>query len=303
MDTFNYNSHILAVLNQKGGVGKTTVASIIAEYFAIHGEGDVLVVDLDMQCNSSDFWVGMEAQAQANGGQLPPRHPDYDGDPSLEERSTIADIFFGKGVLPHQTYMNKAAGYANAVDIMVGHPALLEQVNTVYDNASGKIATEIVHRLGEFLHLPEVSEAYKLIILDTGPSRNPIFRAAVRAATHVVIPFEPEDKSLQGINSMLQVIQAENFGRDDDDQLSLIGLCPNKVRMNTNLHKTTLAYLHNEMSTIMFPEDIYLPQSTAFPERDIKGISPKSIYQITSSHPARKHSESVGRFVMNSIFG
>jgi chromosome partitioning protein len=57
------------------------------------------------------------------------------------------------------------------------------------------------------------------------------------------------------------------------------------------------------MSAIMFPEDIYLPQSTAFPERDIKGISPKSIYQITSSHPARLHSERVGDFVMSRIFG
>ena len=302
MATFNYNSNVLAVLNQKGGVGKTTVASIIAEYAALHGSGDVLVVDLDMQCNSSDFWVGMEVSSKSVGGQLPPLHPDYDGDPSMEERSSIADIFFGKAVLPHQTYINEDSGYAHSVDVMVGHPALLEQINSEFDNASGKIASEIIFRLGEFLHLPEVAEAYDLIILDTGPSRNPIFRAAVRAATHVLIPFEPEEKSLQGINSMLQVIQSENFGRDDDDQLTLIGLCPNKVRANTNLHKSTLAMLHQKMPGLMLPDGVFLPQSTAFPERDIKGINPKSIYQIAKNHQARLHSEAVGEYVLSRIF-
>jgi chromosome partitioning protein len=56
---FTYKSKVLAVLNQKGGVGKTTVASVIAEYTAIVAHKSVLVVDLDMQCNSSDYWVGM----------------------------------------------------------------------------------------------------------------------------------------------------------------------------------------------------------------------------------------------------
>ncbi len=302
MASFDYNSTVLAVLNQKGGVGKTTVASIIAEYAAINGDGDVLVVDLDMQCNSSDFWVGMEASATSAAGQLPPRHPDYDGDPGMEERSSIADIFYGKAVLPHPTFMNTDAGFKNGVDIMVGHPVLLDEINNEYDSASGKIATEIVNRLGEFLHLPDVADAYSLIILDTGPSRSPIFRAAVKAATHVVIPFEPEEKSLQGINSMLQVVKSENYGRSNDDPLSLIGLCPNKVRSTTNLHKSTLGALHERMPSLMFPEEVFLPQSTAFPERDIKGINPKSIYQIAKSHTARLQSEVVGDYVMGKIF-
>ncbi|NIB40737.1 ParA family protein [Pseudomaricurvus alkylphenolicus] len=298
---FDYNSTVLAVLNQKGGVGKTTVASIIAEYAALYSKRHVLVVDLDMQCNSSDYWVGMETAPQATGGQLPPAHPEFDGDPDLEERSSIADIFFGKAVLPHSTYINEDNGFKFSVDVMVGHPALLERVNTEFDNASGKIASEIINRLGEFLHMPEVAETYDLIILDTGPSRNPIFRAAVRAATHAIIPFEPEEKSIQGINAMLQVLHSENFSRTDEDQLKLVGLCPNKVRSNTKIHKGTLNMLHEELGNAMFPEDIYLPQSTAFPERDLKGITPKSIYEIPPSHTARKKSEVVGEYVMAAL--
>jgi chromosome partitioning protein len=299
---FTYKSKVLAVLNQKGGVGKTTVASIIAEYAAILGHKNVLVVDLDMQCNSSDYWIGMESAPQATGGQLPPLHPDYDGDPELDSRSNIADIFFNKAVLPHQTYIRTENGFSYNIDIMVGHPALLERINSEYDNDSGKIASQIINRLGDFLHITEVSEAYDLIILDTGPSRNPIFRSAVRAATHAVIPFEPEEKSLQGINAMLQVIQAENFSRSEEDQLQLIGLCPNKVRINTNLHRSTLEMLHQELSRIMFPSEVYLPQSTAFPERDIKGITPKSIFQISQQHLGYKQSLAVGKYVIDKVF-
>jgi chromosome partitioning protein len=298
---FDYRSRVLAVLNQKGGVGKTTLAAVIAEYAAIHGEKNVLVVDLDMQCNSSDYWIGMESDPTATGGQVPPRHPDYDNDPEIEERSSIADIFYGKAVLPHSTYINRTNGFPRDVDVMLGHPALLEAINTEYDNASGKIATEIINRLGEFLHMPEVAGTYDLILLDTGPSRNPIFRAAVRAATHAVIPFEPEEKSLQGINAMLQAIQSENFSRPGGRELALVGLCPNKVRPNTNLHRGTLTMLHEQLGQIMLPEDVYLPQSTAFPERDLKGISPRSIFGISAGHPARVAAERVGGYVINRM--
>lgn len=297
-----YRSKVLAVLNQKGGVGKTTVASVIAEYAAIVAHKNVLVVDLDMQCNSSDYWVGMETAPQATGGQLPPLHPDYDGDPDLDSRSNIADIFFGKAVLPHPTYIRPENGFEFIVEVMVGHPALLERINSEYDNASGKIASLIINRLGEFLHMEDVANTYDLIILDTGPSRNPIFRSAVRAATHAIIPFEPEEKSLQGINAMLQVIQSENFSRTESDQLKLIGLCPNKVRANTNIHRSTLEMLHQELDNIMFPADVYLPQSTAFPERDLKGISPRSIFHISAQHVAHKQSSSVGAYTLGKIF-
>lgn len=297
-----YKSKVLAVLNQKGGVGKTTVASIIAEYASIIAGKNVLIVDLDMQCNSSDYWIGMESSPQATGGQLPPVHPDYEGDDDLTARSNIADVFFGKSVLPHSTYIQESNGFERSVDIMVGHPALLEQINSEYDNSSGKIGTLIINRLGEFLHMDEVANTYDLIILDTGPSRNPIFRSAVRAATHAIIPFEPEEKSLQGINAMLQVIQSENFSRDSESQLSLIGLCPNKVRSNTNIHRGTLDMLHQELGKIMFPSDIFIPQSTAFPERDLKGINPRSIFQISLGHIARKQSTSVGAYTIQHIF-
>jgi len=298
-----YKIPVLAVLNQKGGVGKTTVSSILAEYAAIQMGLKVLIVDLDMQCNSSDYWIGMEPAPSATGGQLPPPHPDYDGDPDIEERSSIADTFFGKGMLPYTTYINPSNGFEGLVEILLGHPERLERINSEYDNASGRIDTEVVHRIGQVLHQEEMVGVYDVIILDTGPSRNPVFRSALRAATHTIIPFEPEEKSLQGINAMLQAITSENFARNQEDDVKLIGLLPNKVRANTNIHAGTLDMLREELSSILCPDDVYLPQSTAYPERDIKGVKPKSIFQIAPSHRARKQAERVGQYVMHKVMG
>ena len=300
-NVINYKTKVIAVFNQKGGVGKTTFTGIISEYAAIIDKLNVLVVDLDMQCNTSHYWVGMEPAPHAVGGQLPPRHPEYDGDPDIEERSTIADIFFGKTVLPHETFISTENGYPANVDVLVGHPALLERINTEFDNASGQIGSQIINRLAEFLHTDSVSDAYDLIVLDTAPGRTPTFRAALRAATHCVIPFEPEEKSIQGINAMLQSLESENYSRSDEDQIINIGLCANKVKSNTKLHRDTLKILHRDLPEVLFPKDIFIPYSIAFPERDIKGINPKTIFKISNKHKAKISSEAVGKYIMAHI--
>ena len=51
---------LLAVANRKGGVGKSTITTMLAHGFAATGEQRVLVVDLDTQCNSSIILTGGE---------------------------------------------------------------------------------------------------------------------------------------------------------------------------------------------------------------------------------------------------
>ena len=70
---------LLAVANRKGGVGKSTITTMLAHGFAATGEQRVLVVDLDTQCNSSIILTGGEKWEWAR-----------------RNRKTVADYFNDK---------------------------------------------------------------------------------------------------------------------------------------------------------------------------------------------------------------
>lgn len=294
---------IVAVINQKGGVGKTLTVSLLAQYFALIRGLRVGVADLDMQCNISDELVGMELSPNAIGGQLPPQHPDYTPDSQVCERSSIADCFYGQAFLPYSSWINKAITKSGCVDVFLGHPQKLEQINTTFAREDDYIDPRAHRRLRELFHGEDFTSEYDIIILDLGPSRNPIFRAALRAATHVIVPFTPESKSIQGINAMLQAIRQENYARTNDmEELKLIGLLPNKVRYNTKLHEKILAHFLKEHPDLTFPQDAWLSLLTAFPERDTKDSRPRSVFELPESDLARKQALKMCEYVSKSIF-
>ena len=295
---------IVSAINQKGGVGKTLTVGLLAEWFALVRNKRVLIVDLDMQCNSTDQWVGMELAPNVIGGQLPPRHPDYNPEWGVNERSTIADIFYGTPVLPYsswlQTTSEKESGY---VDVMCGHPQKLEEVNIAFTKQDGQLDSKVHSRLYDFLSDEEIQSSYDIILLDTGPSRSPIFRAAVRACSHIIIPFRPEEKDIQGITSMLQVLRQENYARGNArERLKLVGLLPNMVRP-TKLHDDNMAILLEQHEGILFEKPSWLGHLTAFPERDVKGSRPKSVFELAESSPARQQAQAMAMFAEKSIFG
>ena len=291
---------IIASMNQKGGSGKTTVVGLLAEFNALIMKRRVLLVDLDMQCNTTDQWVGMEEAPDLVGGQQPPQHPEYSENLGINQRSSIADIFYGKPVLPFTSWLNEKTINAGTVDVMCGHPQLLEEVNLKFTNKSGSIDEQILNRLRDFLLLDDLQASYDIILLDTGPSRNPIFRSAMRAATHIIIPFKPEEKDIQGINAMLQILRQENFSRSNI-KLKLIGLLPNMVR-NTKLHESTLNKISNGYSSALFPKKSWLNHLTAFPERDLKGIRPKSIFELPKNNRAYLQALAMSEYVQKYIF-
>ena len=291
---------IIASMNQKGGSGKTTVVGLLAEFNALIMKRRVLLIDLDMQCNTTDQWVGMEEAPNLIGGQQPPIHPEYSENLGINPRSSIVDIFYGKPVFPFESWLNENTTNFGTVDVMCGHPQLLEEVNLKFTNKSGNIDDQILNKLRDFLLSDDLQASYDIILLDTGPSRNPIFRSAMRAATHIIIPFKPEEKDVQGINAMLQILRQENFSRSKV-KLKLIGLLPNMVR-NTKLHEATLNKLSEGYRSALFPKNAWLNHLTAFPERDIKGIRPKSIFELPKSSTAYLQALAMSEYVQNFIF-
>ena len=93
-----YPTKALVIAQEKGGLGKTFLASSIAEFAARLGL-NVLVVDTDIQANLTATMIGLEMIGFGEEGvtyKVPPVHPEYDPADKQSERPSIANAFFAK---------------------------------------------------------------------------------------------------------------------------------------------------------------------------------------------------------------
>jgi cellulose biosynthesis protein BcsQ len=157
---------VVAVLNQKGGVGKTTVTLGLASA-AAHAGHRVLVVDLDPQGSST--WV-------------------LGHDPAVVEAST-AEVLVR---LPTARAMLPSA-WGGEVWVVPASPRLLAK-----DHGGSP------QRLREALHA--VADQFHAVLIDCPPSLGALSTAALTAADHAVIVVEPSALGLRGIGAVADLV-------------------------------------------------------------------------------------------------
>ena len=158
--------NVLVVNNQKGGVGKTTIAVHVAWHFAESGRR-VLFLDLDAQSNASATLAPMAGATSAarlfEAGQVPgPR-------PSAPDEMPITLVPAEQALLDVERAEPKSIGYFRE-------------------------------------NLAAAAPAFDLCVIDPPPSMGLRNLAALVAATHVLSPIYLEDYSLQGVKSLLQTV-------------------------------------------------------------------------------------------------
>lgn len=288
---------VIAFVNNKGGVGKTLASQLLAEYLAKIEKKKVLGIDFDPQCNFSSRYLPMEVDPSAKEGNMPPVHPDYDPndpeeDPLWDGRSSIADIFYGKGVVPYPTFL------AN-LDLAPGHAEKLLSAEAV---RKSEVVEKVHEQLRKFIDQPDVQEAYDTIIIDTAPSKGPLTVSVIKAATHIVIPSVMEPQPIQGIYGMLQLWIQENYRRDKSNPLRLIGIMPNKFKGNTTLHQDMLSSLRGDDAIGKFVMPLLVSERIGFAEVDTANANPKSIFDHPSSHAARKEAFQACQYITERVF-
>lgn len=272
---------IICPVNNKGGVGKTTITKTLCEYFSLIQKKSVLAIDLDHQCNLSNRFLMMEIHPNEKEGRLPPIHPDYNPDDLLfqgwDGRSSIADIFFGKLVLPYSTYIEN-------LDLLPANTASLLAVEHVRKDE----VTEKVHnQLSAFLNLESVQTTYDMVIIDTPPSKGPLTTSAIRAATHIIIPSVMEPQPIEGIYGMLQLWKQEQLRRNANTPIHLVGILPNMFNSSSRLHGDLLSGLKSNpmISDFVIPHN--LGRRVAFAEVDAEGAEPSTIFGLPNNNLAK----------------
>lgn len=286
---------IICPVNNKGGVGKTTVTKTLCEYFSLVKKKSVLAIDLDHQCNLSNRFLSMEIHPNEREGKLPPIHPDFDENellyPGWDGRSSISEIFFGKPVLPYQTYIPN-------LDII---PANTGALLTVEHVRKDEVAEKVHNQLRAFLNLEEVKETYDYVIIDTPPSKGPLTTCAIRAATNIVIPSVMEPQPIEGIYGMLQLWKQEQLRRSSESPINLAGILPNMFNGRTSLHKDLLSGLKDNPMISDFVIPYKLGRRVVFAEIDAEGAQPSSIFELPDSNVAKIEALNFCNFINERI--
>lgn len=286
---------VIAFVNNKGGVGKTTCSRTMAEYLGKVKKISTLGIDFDPQCNFSHQYLKMEIDPAAPEGLMPPIHPDYnDDDPEDMEwdgRSSIAEIFYGQGVVPYPTYIEH-------LDLAPGHAEKLLAAEAV---RRSEVVEKVHKQLTNFLTSADVKAAYDAVVIDTPPSKGPLTVSVLKAATHIVIPSVMEEQPVQGIYGMLQLWMQESLAREKTHPLKLVGILPNMFKQ-TRLHRDILKSLQDNSAIGKYILPVKLSQRIVFAEIDSEDANPHSIFDFQGSHVAKDEALEVCHYIAERIF-
>lgn len=226
---------VLAFVNNKGGVGKTTtVQSVAAGILRLNKKAKVLCIDLDPQCNMS-FLMGWEKVKS-----------DYS--PALTVADALRD---GSGnSLPiykksDRWYYVPASSLLNGID-----PDLHRQMQSKLVLCQ-LFGNEFTDMSGDFKEGTRwISEAFDYVLIDCAPSLSELTYNALGASTGVIIPVQLEGLSVSGIGKILKACKDVRKMLNPD--LEVRGLLLAMADERTNMTKDMVKYLRDTYDEIVF---------------------------------------------------
>ena len=235
---------IIAVTNQKGGVGKTTTAVNISAALAFMGKS-TLLVDTDPQANSTISSVNDPAQYEKSLYDVM-----VEGGGNIEEIITKSTIP-GMDVAISKISMAKL------------EPALLGAIDSHY-------------RLKDVLS--QVKMKYEWIVIDTPPTLGMITLNALVASDFILIPIQSSYLCLEGTDDLLETV--EKVQKVANPNLKIIGVLVTLHDKRTNIAKDVLARIKKVFGRQVFREviskSVKLEESPAYKE-SIFTFAPNSV--------------------------
>ena len=224
---------VIAIANQKGGVGKTTTAVHVGAYLGL--AGPVLLVDCDPQANATS-WLGQDPGTVS---------------PSVYE-ALMGEVPLADTVQPTDEH---GLWLAPASHALAG--AQVELVDV----------PDREWRLREAL--APVRSAYELIVLDCPPSLGLLTLNALAAADALLIPVQCEYLALEGLGQLLANV--ERVREHLNPELQLLGLLLTMADSRTNLSTQVQEEVRRHFPAVTF--DSVIPRAVRLSEAPSHGQS------------------------------
>lgn len=286
---------VLTIGNHKGGVAKTTLSKLIAEYGIRQGIR-VLGIDIDPQCNFSARFVDMESD-----GISPPQHPNFDpNDPTWEDLPAAPPGYWSIAEFYKLGYVEP---YPTAYENLHVIPSHKKSLTTFLEQVEKKeIDDAVIGHMRDMLSLEYYQEEFDLVIIDTPPQTSALTASATRAATHLLIPTEMQEDSVAGMADMAQLWQNENRHRVDGN-LELAGILPTKFDTNSAAQRKTLEDLQENPvlgKHIIQPPMRYLQ---TYANSSSTFATPRSLFDMHDNTAAKIEAVQFCEVIFGRIFG
>jgi chromosome partitioning protein len=222
------NSYIIAIANQKGGVGKTTSAVNISSELASRGHS-VLLIDFDPQ-GSATSGVGVQL---------------------LEEGSDLFDVFFERVTLNDIIQPTQIQGLHIA-------PASKDLVGLEIELGK-KPGRELILKT----EIANLNKSYEYIIIDCPPSSGLLTLNALGVAQHILIPLQTEYYALEGISALMNTI---HFVKNTfNPSLEIIGvfstMYDSRTKLSAQVEEEVRAFFGGKMFPYRVPRNVKLSEA------------------------------------------
>jgi chromosome partitioning protein len=223
---------LLAIANQKGGVGKTTTAVNLSAALAMRGR-TVLLVDLDPQANASMSYLDVR---------------------SLQK--SMYDVFTGQAAL---------------ADIIQPSPVPRLDVAPARI-ALAKLEGQLVGELDAHYRLKDrlqtIKDRYEFVIIDTPPALGLITVNALVAATHLLIPVQSSYFALEGTDDLLETVERIRARPNPDLKLlgAVITLHDKRTTLSRDVQKAIIGVFGGRVFETTISKSIRLEESPAHRE-------------------------------------
>jgi len=227
-------SRVIAIANQKGGVGKTTTAINLGASLAV-AERRTLIIDIDPQANASSG-LGLD------------RKPDT---------PNIYDVLIGAKALEDSIHKGI-------------HFPLLDLVPSTRDLVGAEI--EMVSMLSRETvlrrALETVRDSYEFVLIDCPPSLGLLTLNTLTAADSVLIPIQCEFYALEGLSQLLTTIRLVQRALNPDLKIEgvLLTMYDQRLNLSNQVAADARKYFGSKVFRAAIPRNVRLAEAPSFGE-------------------------------------